>query len=555
MDSKTTPDYWKRPEDVMKQFKQRMRKRSLKFQTTDQESKSNQAPETTENDKKFASRNPFKRAKTEPGPKFRADLNDDTTTDGTLFRLLNFSQQNSSNSVDDSANNSFANAFAALNNQSSSQKDAEVSDPLKSEDVFVDWTLRWRVRLMSPQSFPWNRKLKTCEEASGITGFVRCLDTDVHNDEINLDTSPNARFHQCCLVWQHPHVPWIDLYPRTNRKSTSSSDLSLLPVKDTLYNAWVDSFRSLFQLVRAKQCPYFYLMANTFVCLFRAAGINGYTEINACITPTSRGFRQLLKDEDIDFTMPLKSSEKTKSPLNGDSQDTGYESLDMAEEAYDKNTNDDDDTDEWLQTMGIEESQIKKMNDKQFDIILGKDKVTDSLPESLVFVEGVEAQALFNFLMNCKSIIPTSGPLAGVPPTLLSPVAFTGASLVSLKIKESMIRMQEKNYHSIEIRGPMLPHMVHNLCDLMKNSSLETFLLAFADIESSKPFTTVTACHMAGASDSIPSPVKTPRTPSVFGETNLSDCGLKPKVLARFCNSRVKQFDSIQFSNNLYTCK
>lgn len=198
-----------------------------------------------------------------------------------------------------------------------------------------------KVRLMSPQSFPWNRKLKTCEEASGITGsvfqmprwwfslrvkfisvsvffrFVRCIDTDVENNEINLDTSPNARFHQCCLVWQHPFIPWLDLYPRIEKKTLNSSNLSVLPAKDEMYKNWVDSFRSLFQvcidimmdcsnastnsiplqLIRAKQCPYFYLITNSFLCLFRAAGINGYTEMNASITPTSRGFRQLLKEE------------------------------------------------------------------------------------------------------------------------------------------------------------------------------------------------------------------------------------------------------------------
>lgn len=60
--------------------------------------------------------------------------------------------------------------------------------------------------------------------------------------------------------------------------------------------------------------------------------------------------------------------------------------------------------------------------------------VIDSSDESLVFVEGVEAQALFNFLLNCKSAISTVGPLAGIPPTLLSPVAFRGAALQSLKV-------------------------------------------------------------------------------------------------------------------------
>ena len=49
-------------------------------------------------------------------------------------------------------------------------------------------------------------------------------------------------------------------------------------------------------------------------------------------------------------------------------------------------------------------------------------------------VEGVEAQALFNFLLNCKSCTATTGPLAGIPPTLLSPVAFHGSTLRPNKV-------------------------------------------------------------------------------------------------------------------------
>lgn len=35
----------------------------------------------------------------------------------------------------------------------------------------VDWTLRTKVRFMAQKPFPWNTTLRTCEEASGITGY------------------------------------------------------------------------------------------------------------------------------------------------------------------------------------------------------------------------------------------------------------------------------------------------------------------------------------------------------------------------------------------------
>ena len=41
---------------------------------------------------------------------------------------------------------------------------------------------------------------------------------------------------------------------------------------------------------------------------------------------------------------------------------------------------------------------------------------------------------LINFLLNSTSCISSSGTLAGVPPTLLSPVAFQGATLKQLKV-------------------------------------------------------------------------------------------------------------------------
>lgn len=58
----------------------------------------------------------------------------------------------------------------------------------------------------------------------------------------------------------------------------------------------------------------------------------------------------------------------------------------------------------------------------------------DNRPESVVRVEGIHVHALFNFLLNSKVTVATTGAHAGVPPTLLAPVGFEGASLKSLKV-------------------------------------------------------------------------------------------------------------------------
>lgn len=59
MDSKTPP-HWKRPEDVMRLHKLRVKKRALQFRFTDHENKTSTLTENNENDKKFSTRNPFK---------------------------------------------------------------------------------------------------------------------------------------------------------------------------------------------------------------------------------------------------------------------------------------------------------------------------------------------------------------------------------------------------------------------------------------------------------------------------------------------------------------
>lgn len=58
----------------------------------------------------------------------------------------------------------------------------------------------------------------------------------------------------------------------------------------------------------------------------------------------------------------------------------------------------------------------------------------DHKPESLALVRGINAFTLLNFLINCKSLVASAGPQAGLPPTLLSPVAFRGATMQTLKV-------------------------------------------------------------------------------------------------------------------------
>lgn len=152
--------------------------------------------------------------------------------------------------------------------------------------------------------------------------------------------------------------------------------------------------------------------------------------------------------------MPLKRNNKRKStdnektPKNNTSADSCYDTMDDntastkdSPDADNCDNNEDDsadeddmESDEWLQSLGVAADEIKKINNAQMRLKQTTESSVDNSTESLVCIQGVDAQALFNFLLNCKSCTPLTGTFGGIPPTLLSPTAFQGGTLQALKV-------------------------------------------------------------------------------------------------------------------------
>lgn len=151
----------------------------------------------------------------------------------------------------------------------------------------------------------------------------------------------------------------------------------------------------------------------------------------------------------------------------------------------------------------------------------------DNSEESLVLIEGMEVHAFYNFLMNYKGVISITGRFAGIPPTILAPVAFYGATLNSLKVRESKVHVDDVDYYSIDVMGPILPSTIHNLCLIHPPES--SFTATFANVASTLPLSKITRpnCETGSEDKGVGS--------AVFGKENLSDCGLNAFVLKRFC--------------------
>ncbi|XP_054262662.1 protein downstream neighbor of son homolog [Macrosteles quadrilineatus] len=552
-----TPEKWKRPEDVMKLHRLRMKKKALQARMNRSDIPQPSPVLNTSVDSAITKRkNPFR--SNESGlsanlKKVRTTDEDEHSNDGTLFKLLNITEPEKDVPLN------FTNILSRISSPAGPKLNVVLREGTKEPPV--DWTLRTKVRFMAQKPFPWNTTLRTCEEASGITGFVRCVDST----NSSLDTSPNAQFHQCCLVWQHPVLPWLELYPRQSTRTAGAAQsaphiISHPAVRDSLQRHWADSFRSLYQLLRARQCPYFYFVTNSFSCLFRAAGVCGFPHTHVLITPTTRGFRKSLSDQEIEFRMPLKPQDKSAD------DDTGYETLDASRSPEggalsttvvpdEADEEDGEEAEQWLQSMGVDSAEIKRISSVQADADLGKEKKVDRTPESLVLIEDTEAHVLFNMLLNCKSTIPTTGPLAGVPPTLLAPVAFQGATLRPLKVRESKVQVGGDSYYSMEMRGPILPTTVQQLCELL-HSSLDQFSITLASHETTKGFTLSGHYTTISNSTTDKENAEDCSSNSAFRQEGLSDCGQSADVLRRFCSNNGKclqQFDSLKYSDNIYS--
>jgi len=188
---------WTRPDQVMQLHRMKLKKRALQARLNKTKINTAGVQHTTNLNKLNSSSNmhvPQKRKNpfviNELCKKQKDISGLEISNDNTLFELLNINVQQEKQTIDSSANDSltFANVLSKLESTSQTS-DESVSKGAKH--IPIDWTLKTKVRFMSPKPFPWNGKLKTSEEASGTTGFVRCL--DIGGKETTLDTSLNAR--------------------------------------------------------------------------------------------------------------------------------------------------------------------------------------------------------------------------------------------------------------------------------------------------------------------------------------------------------------------------
>ncbi|XP_048202247.1 protein downstream neighbor of Son isoform X2 [Perognathus longimembris pacificus] len=347
----------------------------------------------------------------------------------------------------------------------------------ESTELPVDWSIKTRLLFTSSQPFTWADHVKAQEEAQGLIQHCRAVEVTLPQNiqDPKLCTELRCAFQQSLIYWLHPALPWLPLFPRigadrkmTGKSSPWSNDESLQHI---LMSDWSVSITSLYNLLKSKLCPYFYVCTYQFTVLFRAAGLSGSDVITALLSPTTRGLREAMKNEGIEFSLPLIEENALKKKVYGTSLGHGEEQA-VSDE-------DEEESFSWLEEMGVQD-KIKKPDIHSIKLRKERHEVQmDHRPESVVLVKGINTFTLLNFLINCKSVVATSGVQAGLPPTLLSPVAFRGATMQMLKARSVNVKTQAlsgyKDQFSLEITGPIMPHAVHSVTMLLKSSQSGSF--------------------------------------------------------------------------------
>ncbi|XP_021040286.1 protein downstream neighbor of Son [Mus caroli] len=472
----------------------------------------------------IARRNPFARLDNRPRVSDEASEEPLRGPQGASGPLLDPNEENNLLWEDASSHERTGTELSQSQRVSLSESDTWSSD---GTELPVDWSIKTRLLFTSSQPFSWADHLKAQEEAQGLVQHCRATEVTLPQSiqDPKLSTVLRCAFQQALVYWLHPAFSWLPLFPRIGADRKMAAKTSPWSADETLQHAlmsdWSVSLTSLYNLLRTKLCPYFYVCSYQFTVLFRAAGLAGSSVITALISPTTRGLREAMRNEGIEFSLPLLEEIGPKKKV----RDPSLES----EEEQTVSDEDEEESFSWLEEIGVQD-QIKKPDVISIKLRKEKHEVQmDHRPESVVLVKGLNTFKLLNFLINCKSLVATSGAQAGLPPTLLSPVAFRGASMQMLKARSSNVKTQALSGYSdkfsLDITGPVMPHALHSMSMLLRSSQRGSFS---AGLYAHEP----TAVFNVGLSLDKELDRK-------VAHKDLANCGLHPKTLEQLSQTPV----------------
>ncbi|CAA0818777.1 Unknown protein [Striga hermonthica] len=306
----------------------------------------------------------------------------------------------------------------------------------------LDLTLKTSMRLQSSSSVSWLHRLINCA-TSNSTDFLSHAGYHIQGVTCSSKPTSTSQSHS-----------WM--YPQSILPLAAISALASAPdFLSKRQQAWEDSFRSLYYMLRKRICKIFYVCSPQFVVMFTAYDGASKTKcsFHAYVSQSTRNLRSLLKAHDVSFSMPLCSSKVEEV---------------TAEDI-------------------VELSHIEKHNlgqTRAMESLIGVDNTSQSL---LMFTGNKNVHALYDFLLNYRYFLACL--TGGDVPVLYSPVPFENASLSTPEVRCKQVRrvdylssqLKDSNKdsepksssagicYSVEIKDTYLPPwVISGICNAMK---------------------------------------------------------------------------------------
>ena len=170
------------------------------------------------------------------------------------------------------------------------------------------------------------------------------------------------------------------------------------------------------------------------------------------------------------------------------------------DEDEDLDVNDDEsEADEWLDNIGLSSTVNLKASVLQRNSRNAKKEsmnLLDNRPRSTLLIQGGDVHGLFNFLLNDKICFASSGPMQGVPPTLIAPTTFIGATMQKLKVEKNLKKNltstgESLTQYTLDFTGPIMPYHLHRLSSLFVHTQKDEFEVILNVYQQSEAFNSI----------------------------------------------------------------
>ncbi|XP_073284129.1 uncharacterized protein [Primulina huaijiensis] len=326
------------------------------------------------------------------------------------------------------------------------------------DNIPLDLTLKTTMRVLSTSSVNWFHRLTNCGTSNGLSQFtsVGCPSESTGCTSVptsNCQSRNPRNFHS----WVHPQ----SVLPRSVIAALTSAAGGQMDFLRNRQQAWEDSFRCLYYMLRKKMCKIFYVCTEQFVVMFTGLCSPKETMCSclAYVSQSTTNLRSLLKEHGASFSMPLCHSKL---------EEAAAEDL-------------------------VELSEIEKYNLGQARAMETMTGIDNSPQSLLMFTGNKSVHALYDFLLNYRFFLTSL--TGGDVPTLYSPVAFENAALSAPEVrcrqlrKADFISLQQKESdmntapysdslsgicYSIDITDVYLPPwVICGICNAIRSNGVD----------------------------------------------------------------------------------